>query len=236
MSRPSRFALRVLTVTAVLFAVIAPPSFGQAVSLGGETLEAPLVGGQTTFGSFTCDKDGTTEIPFQTEGLAFGPYSGTFIETGTITVGPQTNMTIDATGVGTILDFQASFTITSQFPSATVTGTKQLAPTAPTTSDLSAFGRCDPDGSSPPDTDVRATVSDPFVVYSAQINSVTGTRTDSGTSSFLIQTTTGPGSPFTFLEAFNSTEPACEDGNNGNGQGSGHPKKDNDNDEDEVCD
>ncbi len=235
MSRPGRFALRVSAITAVLFAVLAPPSFGQAVSLDGETLETPIVTGQTTYGSFTCDKDGTTVIPFQTEGQAFGPYTGTFIETGTITVGPQADTTIDSRGVGTILAFQASFTITSQFPSATVTGTKQLAPNAPSASDLSAFGRCDPDGSSPPDTDVTAIVSDPFVVYSAQINSVTGTRTDSGTSGFVIQTTTGPGSPHTFLEAFNSTEPDCEDGNNGNGQGQGHPKKNHDNDDNEVC-
>lgn len=116
-----------------------------------------------------------------------------------------------------------------------MTGTKQLAPTAPTSPSLSAFGRCDPNGSSPPNTDLFAIVTDPFVVYNAQINATTGNRTDSGTSSFVIRSMTDPGAPASFQEAFNSTGPACEDGNNGNGNGHGHPKPKNDNDDDEVC-
>jgi hypothetical protein len=237
MSRPSRFALRVLATSAVLFVLMAPASFAQALSLDGEFLETtPALGQQTTYDPFTCDKDGTTVISFQTAGTAIGPYLGTFTETGTFTIGPQTNTTIDSRGVGAILDFQASFTINSQTPAATVTGTKQLAPTSPNPSNLSAHGRCDPDGSSPPDTAVSVVVSDPFVLYTAQINSVTGTRTDSGTSGVLLQTATDPSSPNTFLEAFNSSEPECEDGNNGNGNGTGHPKKNNDNDDNEDCD
>jgi hypothetical protein len=236
MSRPGRFALRVSAITAVLFALIAPASFGQALSLSGETFETvPGLGQQTTFGAYTCDKDGNTVVPFQTEGAALGPYVGSFTETGTITIGPQTDTTIDSRGVGAILGFQASFTITSQFPVATVTGTKQLAPTAPNPATLSALGRCDPDGSSPPDTELFALVSDPFVLYTAQINSVTGTRTDSGTSSFVIRSVTNAASPSSFQESFTSTEPECEDGNNGNGQGGGHPKKTNDNDDNESC-
>jgi hypothetical protein len=236
MSRPGRFALRVSAITAVLFALIAPASFGQAVSLSGETFESvPGLGQQTTFGAYTCDKDGITVIPFQTEGAALGPYVGSFTETGTITIGPQTDTTLDSRGVGAILGFQASFTITSQFPVATVTGTKQLAPMSPNPATLSALGRCDPDGSSPPATELFALVSDPFVLYTAQINAVTGTRTDSGTSSFVIRSPTTPASPISFQESFTSTEPECEDGNNGNGQGSGHPKKTNDNDDNEHC-
>jgi hypothetical protein len=236
MSRPGRFVLRVSAITAVLFALLAPASFGQAVSLSGETFETvPGLGQQTTFGAYSCDKDGTTVIPFQTEGAALGPYVGSFTETGTITIGPQTNTTIDSRGVGAILGFQASFTITSQFPVATVTGTKQLAPTSPTPANFSALGRCDPDGSSPPDTDMFALVSDPFVLYTAQINAVTGTRTDKGTGSFVIRSVTNPASPTSFQESFTSTEPECEDGNNGNGRGGGHPKKANDNDDTEHC-
>jgi hypothetical protein len=236
MSRPGRFVLRVSAITAVLLALLAPASFGQAVSLSGETFETvPGLGQQTTFGAYSCDKDGTTVIPFQTEGAALGPYVGSFTETGTITIGPQTNTTIDSRGVGAILGFQASFTITSQFPVATVTGTKQLAPTSPTPANFSALGRCDPDGSSPPDTDMFALVSDPFVLYTAQINAVTGTRTDKGTGSFVIRSVTNPASPTSFQESFTSTEPECEDGNNGNGQGGGHPKKANDNDDAEHC-
>ena len=57
---------------------------------------------------------------------------GAFVETGTITIGPQTNTEIDSRGVGAILAFDATFTIDSLFPPATVTGSKTLAPTAPT--------------------------------------------------------------------------------------------------------
>lgn len=241
MSRPGRFALRVLAITAVLFVLIAPPSFGQAVSLTGETFETvPALGQQTTFGAFTCNKNGTTVIPFQTEGDALGPYLGSFTETGTITIGPQTDTTFDSRGTGVILDFQASFTITSTVPTGTVTGTKQLAPTQPPPETHSAVGRCDPNGSSPPATDVFALVSDPFVLYSAQINAVTGTRTDSGTSGFVIQN--NPLAPATFQEAFTSTAPppppVCEDDDDGHGHGHGHWRggDDDDDDDEEDCD
>jgi hypothetical protein len=113
----------------------------------------------------------------------------------------------------------------------TVTGTKQLAPTAPTTPSLAVFGRCDPNGSSPPN-DVIAAISNPNLVYTAQINATTGSRTDSGTSGLIVQSIPTPPSLITFQEAFTS---ACEDGNNGQGQGQGHGPKPNDNDDDEFC-
>jgi hypothetical protein len=232
MFRPGWFALRVLAVTAVSLAVLAPASFAQAVSLDGESLESSLAfaGQQTTFGNFTCDKAGTTTISFESTGSALGPYSGTFVETGTFTIGPQTDTSIDTRGVGAITAFSATFTINSQFPVGTVTGSKQLSPTAPTGSSLAMFGSCDPDGSSPPN-DVVAAISDPNLVYSAQINATTGSRTDSGTSGLIIRSAAP--SLITFQESFNST--ACEDGNNGQGVGGGHDKKNKDNDDDEVC-
>ena len=125
---------------------MAPASFGQALSLSGETFETvPALGQQTTFGPYTCNKAGTTVIPFQTQGAALGPYFGAFTETGTITIGPQTDTTFDSRGTGVIVGFQASFTITSQVPTGTVTGTKQLAPTQPPPATHQAVGRCDPE-------------------------------------------------------------------------------------------
>jgi hypothetical protein len=237
MSRPARFTLRVLAVTALSFGLLAPASFAQALSLSGETLESNLTipGQETTFDSFTCNKAGSTTITFHTQGSAFGPYSGTFTETGSFTIGPQTDTSIDTRGVGAITDFHATFTIDSAFPVGTVTGSKQLSPTAPTSSSLALFGSCDPNGSSPPN-DVVFASSNPHIVYTAQINAATGSRSDSGTGSVLIRSMPGLASSITFSEVFNSTEPApCEDGNNGNGQGQGHQKKHNDNDDDEVC-
>jgi hypothetical protein len=231
MFRPGWFALRVLAVTTVSFAALAPASFAQAVSLDGESLESSLAiaGQQTTFGNFTCNKAGTTTISFQSNGSALGPYSGTFVETGTFTIGPQTDTSIDSRGVGAITAFNASFTVNSQFPVGTVTGSKQLSPTAPTGSSLAMFGSCDPNGSSPPN-DVVAAISNPNLVYSAQINATTGSRTDSGTSGLFIRSVPSP--LVTFQESFTST---CEDGNNGQGQGQGHGPKPHDNDDDEVC-
>jgi hypothetical protein len=232
MFRPGWFALRVLAVTAVSFAVLAPASFAQAVSLDGESLESSLAiaGQQTTFSNFTCNKAGTTTISFQSNGSALGPYSGTFVETGTFTIGPQMDTSIDSRGVGAITAFNASFTINSQFPVGTVTGSKQLSPTAPTGSSLAMFGSCDPNGSSPPN-DVVAAISNPNLVYSAQINATTGSLTDSGTSGLFIRSVPAP--LITFQESFSST--ACEDGNNGQGMGQGHGPKPHDNDDDEFC-
>ncbi len=238
MTRQGRFALRVLALTAVSFTLLAPASFGQTASLSSESLESTPPSGTTTFGPFTCNKGGTTTIPFEASGSALGPYVGTFTESGTVTIGPQTDTSIDTRGVGAIIDFQATFTIDSQFPPATVTGTKQLSPTAPTESSLVAFGSCDPNGSSPPN-DVVAAITNPHVLYAAQINAATGSRTDSGTASVVIRSMPVPPSLTTFQQIFNSTDPVppddCEDGNNGSGNGQGNDKKRNDNDDDEVC-
>jgi hypothetical protein len=237
MSRPGRFTLRVLAVTGLAFALIASPSLAQTASLSGETLES--VGpATTTFDNFTCNANGTTTFTFHTAGSALGPYVGTFTETGTFTIGPQTNTTIDSRGVGPVLAFQSTFAIQSQFPVATVTGSKSLASTSPSAANLDAFGICDPDASSPPNF-VAAIVADPFLLYSAQINAATGSRTDSGTSSVFIQSETNVASPNSFQESFNSTQPvppACEDENDGRWHGAWHERKNknkhNDNDED----
>jgi hypothetical protein len=244
MSRPGWFALRVLAATALSFGLLAPASFGQALSLSGESLESTrtVAGQETTFGNFTCDKSGTTTITFQTNGAALGPYSGTFTETGSFTIGPQMDYSIDTRGVGPITDFQATFTINSTFPVGTVTGSKQLSLPAPTGSSLAIFGSCDPNGSSPPNDVVLAIsnpypISNPYLLYNnTQINAATGSRTDSGTASVAIRSIPSIPALITFEQVFNSTEPVpCEDGNNGNGMGGGHEKKRNDNDDNEVC-
>jgi hypothetical protein len=205
MARQGRFALRVLALTAVSFGVMAPASFGQAVTLAGESFESVGVGQETTFGAYTCNKSGTTTIPFQTQGNAFGPYLGTFSESGTITIGPQTDFTIDMRGTGAVVGFQSTFTIQSVVPTGTVTGTKRLSPTAPSASSLAAFGLCHPDGSSPPN-DVLALLEDPLLLYDAQINASTGSRTDSGTASIVMQSNPTVSAPASFQESFNSTQ------------------------------
>jgi len=222
-------------LTALSFGLIAPASLAQAPSLVGETLESvqPL-----TFDSFTCNANGTTTVTFRAEGNAFGPYFGTFVETGTVTIGPQTNTTIDSRGVGVILDFQATFTITSLIPAGTVTGSKQLAPNAPTVSNLFSLGLCDPDGSSPPNTYLLASVVNPFVLYNAQINATTGSGSDSGTTNFQLQSVPAVFSPLTFQESFVPNEPTalpCEEDGNAQRRAAGKKKPHDDDDDDDDC-
>lgn len=246
MSRPGGFALRVLGVTAVLFALMAPASFGQAASLSGEFLDSvsPLPGQQTTFEPFVCDKDGNTPITFHTQGAASGPYNGTFTETGTFTIGPQTDPSLGF--AGPILNFEASFAITSDSPTGTVEGSKALVSPPPEAS-LSALGSCDPDGSTEANSNLFVVVSDPLVLYDAQIDAETGSRSDSGTSGFTIQGLTNPVAPTTlFQEAFNSTAPDppdCDDDDDDDdhhGHWGDHWKKwhhhGDDDDDDEDCD
>jgi hypothetical protein len=200
---------------AVSLGAAAPAAVAQTASLTGETLESQeaVPGHETSFGDdFTCDKDGPTTFTYTTTGTAGGPYVGTFVETGTITIGRQANTEIDSRGVGAILAFEASFTIDSVFPPATVTGSKSLAPPLPTEETeptLAAFGRCEPDGGNPP-TAVFALISTANVLYEATIEAATGTRSDSGNAGLFIEASSVPGTT-TFLESFTSTEPAPED-------------------------
>ena len=182
----------------------------QTPSLTGQTVEsqAGLPGHETTFGDFTCDKDGATTFSFTTTGLAGGPYVGTFVERGTVTIGPQTNVALDSRGVGAVLDFDATFEIDSVFPAATVTGTKTLAPTAPTEAAPVNLARCDPDGGNPP-TAVFAVVTTANVLYEATISAPTGNRSDSGNAGFLINSAASPRTA-TFHESFTSAEPVPE--------------------------
>ena len=208
--RGLRHGLAALTL-AVSLGAAAPAAVAQTASLTGETLESQeaVPGHETTFGDFTCDKDGTTTFSYTTTGAAGGPYVGTFEESGTITIGPQTNTQIDSRGVGAILAFDATFTINSVFPPATVTGTKSLAPTAPTEPTLAALGRCEPDGANPP-TAVFALISTENVLYEADITAITGNRSDSGNAGLFIETTSVPLTT-AFLESFTSTEPLPEE-------------------------
>ncbi len=77
----------------------------------------------------TCDPDGTSTIEYEASGTAIGPYPGTFTETGTATIGPQTPILpgTDSNQVsGSVTEFTANFTIDS--PAGQVTGTKELSP------------------------------------------------------------------------------------------------------------
>lgn len=208
MFRVARLGRTSLALAALCLALAAPSAVAQAPSLTGETLESNpgvVPGDQTTFSSATCNKDGTTTFEFHASGTAAGPYNGTFTETGTVTIGPQTDTTTDPRGAGRVIDFSASFTIDSAIPAGTITGTKTLDPGA-ATDPASGFARCDSDGD-PVADDVFVNVTNFFVLYEAQIDTTAGSRTDSGNAGFVLRSMPAFPATDTFLEIFNSTEP-----------------------------
>lgn len=107
--------------------VVVPVAFatgsggGSAAPLTGETLITSELGDPgTSEVSGTCNPLGTSTFTFEVTGVAFGPYPGTFTESGTMSFGP----------FGVIgepifpASYDATFTINS--PAGTVTGDKHL--------------------------------------------------------------------------------------------------------------
>ena len=93
-----------------------------ATSLAGEFLsshtEATITGG-------TCNPSGDTTYTFTASGVSSDPYPGTFTESGSVTIGAQTDEFVAGQFRGPIRAFSANFTITSS--SGTVHGTYGLA-------------------------------------------------------------------------------------------------------------
>jgi hypothetical protein len=82
-----------------------------------------------TTGTATCNADGSGTITFQSTGTAFGPYPGTFSESGTVTIGSAPGGT-PAPGVESpVIGFSATFVIESG--STRITGAKSFASTGP---------------------------------------------------------------------------------------------------------
>jgi hypothetical protein len=151
-------ALSVLVLIG-LFAAMAPaPARAQVPpSLTGEQ----LLGLQGN-GSASCDPSGISTISYQTQGAAFGPYSGTFTEQGTVVI---------AGGMVTGVD--ASFAIDS--PAGQVVGTKTLR--------LGETGGCiNNPPESPSSTKVFA--GNATLTYQATITTPIGTFGDSGRAFF----------------------------------------------------
>lgn len=174
-------------------AALANGSDQELVPLTGETLITSEAGGQgTSQVDGTCNPLGTSTFTFTVTGVAVGPFPGTFVETGTFTIGP----------VGfPIESFEATFTITS--PAGTVSGTKTLTGATSIGSGVCgafAFGG----------TEAEAVDLQTGVRYSAQITTPGGTATDSGNSVVNYDETqlrgeAAHGNGFSFTESFTST-------------------------------
>jgi hypothetical protein len=101
------------------------PSTGP--TLQGENLLAPFAGVTVTS---NCNEEGNSSVTYHAEGVATGPFPGTFVADGSITIGPQTLPARPPTGdsggtfMGPILMLTETFTITSL--DTTITGSKTL--------------------------------------------------------------------------------------------------------------
>jgi hypothetical protein len=203
-ARRSRMGARCVVLVIGVIAGLAP---GAAVAapptLTGETLSDldPTVTG-------TCDPSGTSTLSFRATGFPFGPYetpwpydTGSFVETGTASVGPQPPYQGGGSfASGDLTAFSATFSITT--PEAQITGIK-LA-------DASSLGggTCQ-DVSGDPDIGnakyVSADVS--RLRYEARIVTAEGTFLDRGTSYVHVDRyTTDLAFPFAnFSETFESS-------------------------------
>lgn len=208
-------------------------------TLQGENLVAPFSGLTVTS---NCDQVGNSTVGYHAEGVASGPYPGTFIADGTITIGPQTAParppTLDSEGtfMGPILTLTETFTIFSG--ATTITGSKQL--TAPVTGEqeratcqnLTFFGGITGTG--------RIVEVEAATTYEATINEPLGTFTDSGRATPVLTlveiTGSCPAGPFcssnsaNFDQLFTLSDQAaaCDDKHDHNGHDGKHCDDDDD--------
>lgn len=209
MNRVSRFstgnALRRMGCLAisVMFgiALLADGALAQGTeNLTGESLSAADIfgfpNGQISIVA-NCNPAGTSTFSYSASGNAFGPFPGTFTETGTVTIGPQFFAPGEGVAFGDVQTFSASFTIDS--PLGHVTGTKSLP--------VSGFhgGTCVTPSPGSPFS--GATLFLPTAAYAAQITTAAGTFADSGNTTIEIGQACAIRCANSFLEFFTSTAP-----------------------------
>lgn len=117
--------------------VLAPPAMAATLppTLTGELFSDPA----PTINA-SCNPDGISTVSFSAEGVATGPYPGTFTEVGTATIGPQTLSQGGGQSIGMLLSFDAVFSITSG--STDVAGTKMLSGPVTDSATQVAIGQC----------------------------------------------------------------------------------------------
>jgi hypothetical protein len=207
-----------------------------AVQAAGQPLELEdLTAPPATFATtYSCNTAGTSTVSWTAQGVATGPYPGTFTASGSLTIGPQTlpgqhppGPNNEGTVAGPIESFQETFTI--QSGTTTITGTKTLDPQATsgtqgTCQQVSQFPILDFFDGQGTVVEVNAQT-----LYDAEINAVTGTETDHGIAFVSLSDTNITGSCPTGtcqgrLAGFNQTfalslGPSCDE----DGQGDEDP-------------
>src|SRR5215213_1567910 len=121
-----------------------------------------------------CRPDGTSTVTFTVSGDAVGPYTGTFTEVGTATIGPHTLSPEGGQSIGSLLTFDAVFTI--QSAAGDVTGTKTLAFPVTDPGTQVAIGQCN----TSQNVELEDVIDRYTVRYEAQISTGDGNFADRG--------------------------------------------------------
>jgi hypothetical protein len=105
----SRAATLVFAAAAAMVVATAAPAPAATTDLNGESFTSPsdaaIVGG-------ACNPTGYSTFQFKVSGIAAGPLGGTFTETGSFSIGPQTEEFAPGQFRGPIAVFEAHFSIT----------------------------------------------------------------------------------------------------------------------------
>jgi len=222
---PRKLKVTVPLVTALSLAMLITPTVGSAqtapASMAGEILDnvPPVV-----FSSVSCNPTGTSSFNFSASGVAIGPYPGTFIATGSVTVGPETGVSTTAPAAvsgtvasGPVATYSESFTINSPATNTTISGSKTLG----TFSSSFGLGWCDISVVSSLGAVGTVVGSEQSESYSAVISGSLGKFLDTGTGSgaeddFTFTTVSGSletGNGFLqYFTASNGVHPLCDQG------------------------
>jgi hypothetical protein len=163
-----RLPLLILTACLACALAAAPAGAQVPLTLTGETLKDPP-GEGGTLATVSCNPTpgGLATASFESAGLATGPYTGTYTESGTFTVRTATRTEFPAAE-----GFQATFEIVSG-PNV-ITGTKTFQ---------SGFGRCEDDFGGGRDGPEVFAVAE----YEARIETPNGVFRDRGTTEVVVQ-------------------------------------------------
>lgn len=181
----------------VLLCVGAVTALGMAVATASaQTPPATLTGETFTISpptvTATCGTSSST-VSYTVSGAAIGPYPGTYTESGTLTIGPETlPQFVNGYEFGPITSATINFSIDS--PAGHVTGTKSLPAITP-----DAFGLC----YSPAlggGSFVELCACNSSLNYTATIDTPTGTFGDRGVSGLILDQVQGTVLSNTFFQ------------------------------------
>lgn len=168
----------------------------------------------------TCNPAGTSTIAWSVSGDAFGPYPGTFVETGTATVGPQTAPAfVNGMQLGYLFNVEAFFAIDS--PIGQVIGSKRLTGTSDLGGCRDLVNFVLPDGTYASGTFRR--VNAQTMSYEAIILTADSAYLDTGATGVLLEHFAGTGmQPVDAVqEAFTSSQQAVVPAAGGRATGGG---------------